>query len=100
MLLFQVQNEQCQEVAQADDQKWITGTNNGEWDTHTVSVWLCPCGHDEGLCVLHRVLHRVLLFLSGESKIRYEHLVLEDHRHPGGREDGQTCVAQEHPDRG
>lgn len=36
----------------------------------------------------------------GESEDRYEHPVLEDHRHPGGREDGQTCVAQEHPNRG
>lgn len=39
------------------------------------------------------------LFL-GQSEVWYEHPVLEDHRHPGGREDGQTCVAQEHPNRG
>lgn len=32
----QVQNEQCQEMAQTDDQKWIKLTTNGEWDTHTV----------------------------------------------------------------
>uniref|UniRef100_A0A7N8WNT3 UPF0577 protein KIAA1324-like n=1 Tax=Mastacembelus armatus TaxID=205130 RepID=A0A7N8WNT3_9TELE len=35
---FYVQNEQCQEMAQADDQKWIKVTNNGEWDTHTVNL--------------------------------------------------------------
>uniref|UniRef100_A0AAX7UXT3 MRH domain-containing protein n=1 Tax=Astatotilapia calliptera TaxID=8154 RepID=A0AAX7UXT3_ASTCA len=35
---FYVQNEQCQEMAQTDDQKWIKVTNNGEWDTHTVSL--------------------------------------------------------------
>lgn len=37
---------------------------------------------------------------SGESEVRNEHPVLENHGHPGGREDGQTCAAQEHPDRG
>lgn len=36
---FKVQNEQCQEIIQTDDQKWIKATNNGEWDTHTVSTW-------------------------------------------------------------
>ncbi|XP_029901434.1 UPF0577 protein KIAA1324-like isoform X1 [Myripristis murdjan] len=35
---FYVQNEQCQEMAQTDDQKWIKVTSNGEWDTHTVSL--------------------------------------------------------------
>ncbi|XP_039891588.1 endosome/lysosome-associated apoptosis and autophagy regulator family member 2-like isoform X2 [Simochromis diagramma] len=35
---FYVQNEQCQEMAQTDDQKWIKVTNNGEWDTHMVSL--------------------------------------------------------------
>ncbi|KAI3366634.1 hypothetical protein L3Q82_009319 [Scortum barcoo] len=35
---FYVQNEQCQEMAQADDQKWIKDTNNGEWGTHTVNL--------------------------------------------------------------
>lgn len=35
-----MRNEQCQEMAQSDDQKWIT--SNGEWDTHTVSMW-CVC---------------------------------------------------------
>uniref|UniRef100_A0A672J1D1 Si:dkey-153k10.9 n=1 Tax=Salarias fasciatus TaxID=181472 RepID=A0A672J1D1_SALFA len=35
---FYVQNEQCQEMAQTDDQKWIKITNNGEWDTHTVNL--------------------------------------------------------------
>lgn len=38
---IQVQNEQCQEMAQADDQKWIKVTNSGEWDAHTVSI--CSC---------------------------------------------------------
>lgn len=37
----QVQNEQCQEMAQSDDQKWIKVTSNGEWGTHTVSSWFC-----------------------------------------------------------
>ncbi|TNN36329.1 UPF0577 protein-like [Liparis tanakae] len=35
---FYVQNEQCQEMAQSDDQRWIKTTNNGEWDTHTVNL--------------------------------------------------------------
>uniref|UniRef100_A0A8C9XZ41 Endosome-lysosome associated apoptosis and autophagy regulator family member 2b n=1 Tax=Sander lucioperca TaxID=283035 RepID=A0A8C9XZ41_SANLU len=35
---FYVQNEQCQEMAQADDQKWIKVTNNGQWDSHTVNL--------------------------------------------------------------
>ncbi|XP_029598386.1 UPF0577 protein KIAA1324-like isoform X1 [Salmo trutta] len=35
---FYVQNEQCQEMAQTDDQKWIKLTTNGEWDTHTVNL--------------------------------------------------------------
>lgn len=32
-------------MAQTDDQKWIKVTNNGEWDTHTVSTcfYLCVC---------------------------------------------------------
>lgn len=39
----QVQNEQCQEMAQTDDQKWIKVTNNGEWYTHSVSIWSRLC---------------------------------------------------------
>ncbi|XP_075886031.1 endosome/lysosome-associated apoptosis and autophagy regulator family member 2-like isoform X2 [Nelusetta ayraudi] len=35
---FYVQNEQCQEMVQNDDQKWIKVTNNGEWGTHTVGL--------------------------------------------------------------
>ncbi|CAL8323021.1 unnamed protein product [Lota lota] len=35
---FYVQNEQCQEMAQADDQKWIKVTNNGHWETHMVNL--------------------------------------------------------------
>ncbi|KAM6985513.1 endosome/lysosome-associated apoptosis and autophagy regulator family member 2-like isoform 2-T2 [Aplochiton taeniatus] len=35
---FYVQNEQCQEMAQADDQKWIKLTTNGEWVTHMVNL--------------------------------------------------------------
>lgn len=42
----------------------------------------------------------VLCLFLGEFEVRYEHPVLENHRHPGGREDGQTCAAQKHPDRG
>ena len=38
--------------------------------------------------------------LSGESEVRNEHPVLENHGHPGRGQDGQTCAAQEHPDRG
>lgn len=38
---FKVQNEQCQEMVQTDDQKWIKVTNNGGWDTHIVST--CSC---------------------------------------------------------
>lgn len=50
----QVQNEQCQEMAQTDDQKWIKVTNNGEWDTHTVSIW-CWLYYVLGLAALHCV---------------------------------------------
>lgn len=35
----------------------------------------------------------------GRSKVWYEHPLLENHRNPGGREDGETCAAEEHPDR-
>ncbi|KAF7650547.1 hypothetical protein LDENG_00123780 [Lucifuga dentata] len=35
---FYVQNEQCQEMVQTDDQKWIKITSNGEWGTHTVNL--------------------------------------------------------------
>ncbi|XP_010885460.2 UPF0577 protein KIAA1324-like homolog isoform X1 [Esox lucius] len=35
---FYVQNEQCQEMAQTEDQKWIKLTTNGEWDMHTVNL--------------------------------------------------------------
>lgn len=42
-LRVQVQNEQCQEMAQTDDQKWIKVTNNGEWYTHSVSIWSWLC---------------------------------------------------------
>ncbi|KAM8883660.1 endosome/lysosome-associated apoptosis and autophagy regulator family member 2-like [Synchiropus picturatus] len=35
---FFVQNEQCQEMAQTDEQRWIKGTNDGEWNTHTVNL--------------------------------------------------------------
>lgn len=38
VVFVQVQNEQCQEMVQSDDQKWIKVTNNGEWGTHTVSA--------------------------------------------------------------
>lgn len=38
LFFVQVQNEQCQEMVQSDDQKWIKVTNNGEWGTHTVSA--------------------------------------------------------------
>lgn len=37
-VFVQVQNEQCQEMVQSDDQKWIKVTNNGEWGTHRVSA--------------------------------------------------------------
>lgn len=42
-LSVQVQNEQCQEMVQSDDQKWIKVTNNGEWGTHTVSASRGQC---------------------------------------------------------
>ena len=41
-----MQNEQCQEMVQADDQKWITVTSNGDWETHTVRLGggcVCAC---------------------------------------------------------
>lgn len=36
----------------------------------------------------------------GEPEVRDEHPVLENNRDPGGREDGQTSAAEEHPNRG
>ncbi|XP_018585999.1 UPF0577 protein KIAA1324-like [Scleropages formosus] len=35
---FFIQNDQCQEMDQSSDQKWIKLTSNGEWGTHTVSL--------------------------------------------------------------
>ncbi|KAJ8390001.1 hypothetical protein AAFF_G00111620 [Aldrovandia affinis] len=35
---FFIQNDQCQEMDQTSDQKWIKLTNNGEWGTHTVDL--------------------------------------------------------------
>uniref|UniRef100_A0A8B9L8N4 Si:dkey-153k10.9 n=1 Tax=Astyanax mexicanus TaxID=7994 RepID=A0A8B9L8N4_ASTMX len=34
----QIQNDQCQEMDQTADQKWIKLTSNGEWGTHTVNL--------------------------------------------------------------
>uniref|UniRef100_A0A8B9RIZ8 Si:dkey-153k10.9 n=1 Tax=Astyanax mexicanus TaxID=7994 RepID=A0A8B9RIZ8_ASTMX len=33
-----IQNDQCQEMDQTADQKWIKLTSNGEWGTHTVNL--------------------------------------------------------------
>lgn len=41
----------------------------------------------------------VFAFILGESEIWDKHLVLENYWHRGGREDGQTCAAQEHSNR-
>ncbi|KAF7693881.1 UPF0577 protein KIAA1324-like homolog [Silurus meridionalis] len=35
---FFIQNDQCQEMDQSADQKWIKLTSNGEWGTHTVNL--------------------------------------------------------------
>ncbi|KAG7454325.1 hypothetical protein MATL_G00258430 [Megalops atlanticus] len=35
---FFIQNDQCQEMDQTSDEKWIKLTNNGEWGTHTVDL--------------------------------------------------------------
>uniref|UniRef100_A0AAX7SVL4 MRH domain-containing protein n=1 Tax=Astatotilapia calliptera TaxID=8154 RepID=A0AAX7SVL4_ASTCA len=39
-LLFEffIQNDQCQEMDQSDDKKWLKLTKHGEWATHTVNV--------------------------------------------------------------
>uniref|UniRef100_A0A8C9XFV5 Endosome-lysosome associated apoptosis and autophagy regulator family member 2a n=1 Tax=Sander lucioperca TaxID=283035 RepID=A0A8C9XFV5_SANLU len=39
-LLFEffIQNDQCQEMDQSADTKWLKLTNNGEWATHTVNL--------------------------------------------------------------
>lgn len=34
--VFQIQNDQCQEMDQSSDKKWLKLTNHGEWATHTV----------------------------------------------------------------
>ncbi|KAM9771600.1 endosome/lysosome-associated apoptosis and autophagy regulator family member 2-like [Syngnathus typhle] len=36
---FYVQNEQCQEMSQSDEQRWIKVTSNGEWGTHAINLW-------------------------------------------------------------
>ncbi|XP_077565494.1 endosome/lysosome-associated apoptosis and autophagy regulator family member 2-like isoform X1 [Stigmatopora nigra] len=36
---FYVQNEQCQEMSQSEEQRWIKVTGNGEWGTHTINLW-------------------------------------------------------------
>ncbi|XP_076119419.1 endosome/lysosome-associated apoptosis and autophagy regulator family member 2 [Alosa pseudoharengus] len=35
---FFIQNDQCQEMDQTSDKKWIKKTANGEWGTHTVNL--------------------------------------------------------------
>lgn len=35
----QIQNDQCQEMDQSTDTKWLQLTNHGEWGTHTVGVF-------------------------------------------------------------
>ncbi|XP_048874326.1 endosome/lysosome-associated apoptosis and autophagy regulator family member 2-like [Brienomyrus brachyistius] len=35
---FFIQNDQCQEMDQTSEQKWIKLTNSGEWGTHTVNL--------------------------------------------------------------
>ncbi|XP_065813307.1 endosome/lysosome-associated apoptosis and autophagy regulator family member 2-like [Labrus bergylta] len=39
-LLFEffIQNDQCQEMDQSSDAKWLKLTNHGEWATHTVNL--------------------------------------------------------------
>ncbi|XP_026031876.1 LOW QUALITY PROTEIN: UPF0577 protein KIAA1324-like [Astatotilapia calliptera] len=39
-LLFEffIQNDQCQEMDQSDDKKWLKLTKHGEWATHTVNL--------------------------------------------------------------
>lgn len=39
-LLFEffIQNDQCQEMDQSSDKKWLKLTNHGEWATHTVNL--------------------------------------------------------------
>ncbi|XP_074533768.1 endosome/lysosome-associated apoptosis and autophagy regulator family member 2 [Halichoeres trimaculatus] len=39
-LLFEffIQNDQCQEMGQSSDAKWLKLTNHGEWATHTVNL--------------------------------------------------------------
>lgn len=34
--VLQIQNDQCQEMDQSSDKKWLKLTNHGEWATHTV----------------------------------------------------------------
>lgn len=98
LLSAQVQNEQCQEMVQSDDQKWIKVTNNGEWGTHTVSASRGQCFPLPGLGGSPH-LSLCLSLLPGESEVGDEHPVLEDHWHPGGGQKGQACAAQKHPDR-
>ncbi|XP_013858910.1 UPF0577 protein KIAA1324-like [Austrofundulus limnaeus] len=35
---FFIQNDQCQEMDQSADNKWLKVTNHGEWATHTVNL--------------------------------------------------------------
>lgn len=36
LTVLQIQNDQCQEMDQSSDKKWLKLTNHGEWATHTV----------------------------------------------------------------
>uniref|UniRef100_A0A3Q2CDB3 Endosome-lysosome associated apoptosis and autophagy regulator family member 2a n=1 Tax=Cyprinodon variegatus TaxID=28743 RepID=A0A3Q2CDB3_CYPVA len=38
MFEFFIQNDQCQEMDQSADTKWLQLTNHGEWATHTVNL--------------------------------------------------------------
>lgn len=39
-----------------------------------------------------------MLAVIGEPEVRYEYLVLEDHRHSAGRETSEACPAEKHSD--
>ena len=55
--------------------------------------------HGDTVCVVVVVVV-VVVATAGEPAVWDQHPVLEDHRHPGGPQDGQTRAAAEHPDRG
>lgn len=64
-------------------------------DTHSEYVVLPVC-----VDTVRYMESWVRMFFSGEPEVWYKHPILENNRNSSGKEDGPTCAAEEHPDRG